>query len=85
MVDCANCCMILPEIVMQRLTVAGSCVAFYILAIGLPRAHGAEAGLLVLLAVLACAEKLCAIMNMVSVERDWVVVVAGEDQAALRG
>ncbi|OBT72440.1 hypothetical protein VF21_08246 [Pseudogymnoascus sp. 05NY08] len=72
------------SIVLQRLSVAGSCVAFYILAIGSPRAHGAETGLLVLLAVLACVEKLCAIMNMVSVERDWVVVVAGDDQAALR-
>lgn len=59
-------------IVLQRLSVAGSCVAFYIFAIGSPRAHGAETSLLVLLAVLACVEKLCAIMNMVSVERDWV-------------
>ncbi|KFY28471.1 hypothetical protein V491_00447 [Pseudogymnoascus sp. VKM F-3775] len=73
-----------PAIVLQRLVVAGSCVAFYILAIGLPRAHGVETGLLVLLAVLACVEKLCSIMNLVSVERDWVVVVAGDDQAALR-
>jgi solute carrier family 40 (iron-regulated transporter), member 1 len=64
--------MILFKIVLQRLVVAGSCVVFYILAIGLPLAHGAKTGLLVLLAFLACVEKLCAIMNMVSVERDWV-------------
>lgn len=57
---------------LQRLVVAGSCVAFYVLAIGLPRAHGVETGLLVLLAALACIEKLCSIMNLVSVERDWV-------------
>ncbi|KAF3895251.1 Solute carrier family 40 protein [Trichophyton interdigitale] len=34
-------------------------------------------------ALLACVEKLCSIMNMISVERDWVVVVAGEDHSAL--
>lgn len=64
--------MILPTIVLQRLVVAGSCVAFYILAVGLPLARGVETCLLVLLAVLACVEKLSSIMNMVSVERDWV-------------
>jgi len=28
--------------------------------------------MLVLLALLACIEKLCSIMNLVSVEKDWV-------------
>lgn len=64
--------MILPRIVLQQLVVAGSCVIFYVLAIGLPLAHGTKTGLLVFLALLACVEKLCAIMNLVSVERDWV-------------
>jgi iron-regulated transporter 1 len=64
--------MILPKIVVQRLVVVGSCVIFYILAISLPLSPGWEIGLLVLLALLACVEKLCAIMNLVSVERDWV-------------
>jgi solute carrier family 40 (iron-regulated transporter), member 1 len=64
--------MILPKIVVQRLVVVGSCVIFYILAISLPLSRGWEIGLLVLLALLACVEKLCAIMNLVSVERDWV-------------
>ncbi|OAG44821.1 hypothetical protein AYO21_00782 [Fonsecaea monophora] len=36
------------------------------------------------LVVLACAEKLCSVMNLVSVEKDWCVVVAGNNQAALR-
>lgn len=57
---------------MQRLVVAGSCVAFYILAARVPLARSVETGLLVLLALLACVEKLCAIMNLVAVERDWV-------------
>jgi solute carrier family 40 (iron-regulated transporter), member 1 len=47
-------------------------VIFYALAIGLPLAPGAKTSLLLLLAFLACVEKLCAIMNLVSVERDWV-------------
>jgi iron-regulated transporter 1 len=47
-------------------------VIFYVLAIGHPLAHGAKTSLLVLLSLLACVEKLCAIMNLVSVERDWV-------------
>jgi solute carrier family 40 (iron-regulated transporter), member 1 len=33
---------------------------------------------------MACIEKLAAIMNLVSVERDWVIVVARSDTTALR-
>lgn len=44
----------------------------YVLAINIPIARGGKMGLLALLALLACIEKLCAIMNMVSIERDWV-------------
>jgi iron-regulated transporter 1 len=36
-----------------------------------------KTGFLVLLAFLACAEKLCAIMNLVSIERDWVCLLKG--------
>ena len=61
--------LLLPNIVLQRLVVTGSCVLFYIFAIGLPIAYVVKIGLL---ALLACVEKLCAIMNLVSVERDWV-------------
>ena len=58
--------------VLQWLVIAGSCVIFYLLAIGLNMPCGSKEGLLVLLTILACVEKLCAIMNLVSVERDWV-------------
>jgi iron-regulated transporter 1 len=34
--------------------------------------------------LLACVEKLCTIMNTVSVERDWVIVIAHKDESALR-
>lgn len=61
-----------PSPVLQRLAVAGSCVLFYVLAIRLKMPGGSKVGLLALLAIFACVEKLCAIMNLVSVERDWV-------------
>ncbi|KAK5290618.1 hypothetical protein LTR99_011019 [Exophiala xenobiotica] len=70
--------------VVQRLVVAASCVVFYILTIRLSLGHGGKTGMLVLLAFLACLEKLCSIMNLVSVEKDWVVVVTKKDKAALR-
>ncbi|RBR08497.1 hypothetical protein FVER53590_06082 [Fusarium verticillioides] len=41
-------------------------------------------GLLAALIFMACIEKLAAIMNLVSVERDWVIVVAHSDTTALR-
>ncbi|KAL2144737.1 hypothetical protein VTI28DRAFT_8583 [Corynascus sepedonium] len=71
------------SIVFQRLVVTISCVIFYMLAIGLPRGHGGKMGMLVLLSILACIEKLCSIMNLVSVEKDWVVVVADNNHAML--
>jgi iron-regulated transporter 1 len=36
-----------------------------------------------LLSTLACMEKLSAVLNTISVERDWVVVVAGADETRL--
>jgi iron-regulated transporter 1 len=38
---------------------------------------------LTLLSVLACIEKLSAVLNTVSVERDWTVVISGTDEARL--
>ena len=38
---------------------------------------------LTLLSLLACIEKLSAVLNTVSVERDWTVVIAGTDEARL--
>ncbi|KAM5353404.1 hypothetical protein ACJ41O_000054 [Fusarium nematophilum] len=72
------------SIVFQRLVVAGSCIVFYILGRDILSSRGAKSGMLVLLTLFACVEKLCSIMNMVSVEKDWVVVVAERDQEALR-
>nr|ODN98551.1 hypothetical protein L204_02514 [Cryptococcus depauperatus CBS 7855] len=72
------------SIVLQRLVVAASCVIFYLLAIGFPMKRVANTGLLAVLTLLACVEKLCAVLNLISVEKDWVVVIAGEDSGCLR-
>jgi iron-regulated transporter 1 len=50
------------------LAVAASCVIFWFLASGWHLSHGLKWGLLALLALLACIEKLTSVMNMVSVE-----------------
>ncbi|KPM38881.1 hypothetical protein AK830_g7672 [Neonectria ditissima] len=72
------------SIVLQRAVVAASCIIFLILGRAQDASHALRAGLLVILVILACVEKLAAMMNLVSVERDWVVVVAKDDTAALR-
>lgn len=38
---------------------------------------------LLFLSMLACIEKLSSILNTISVERDWVIVIAGSDEARL--
>ncbi|KAI8652757.1 Solute carrier family 40 protein [Fusarium keratoplasticum] len=72
------------SIVFQRVVVAASCAIFYILLKGLPAGSPAGLGLLLVATLFACIEKLCSIMNLVSVEKDWVVVVAEKDPEALR-
>ena len=67
------------------MAVAVSCVVFYILTKTQDLPQVLRIGLLVVLIVMACVEKLAAMMNLVSVERDWVVVVANDDLVALRG
>ncbi|KAJ5801084.1 uncharacterized protein N7518_003152 [Penicillium psychrosexuale] len=74
----------LTTLVLQRLVVAASCVIFYLLAIGLPMTRVANTCLLVILTLLACFEKLCSVLNLVSVEKDWVLIIAGEDYECLR-
>ncbi|KAL2878353.1 hypothetical protein SGCOL_006324 [Colletotrichum sp. CLE4] len=71
------------SIVSQRLAVSASCVVFYILLIGLPLGDYGCPGLLALLSIMACVEKLYSIVNMVSVEKDWVIIIAKGDIEAL--
>ncbi|KAF2188549.1 iron-regulated transporter [Zopfia rhizophila CBS 207.26] len=72
------------SIVLQRLAVAASCVTFWFLASGWHRSRGLTWGLLAVLALLACIEKLTSVTNLVSVEKDWVVVIAKKNETALR-
>lgn len=73
------------SIVWQRAAVVASCSLFWIMKTqkeSLP-----NWGMTFLMAaniLLACIEKLCAIMNTVSVERDWIIVIASDQDAALR-
>jgi iron-regulated transporter 1 len=60
--------------VFQRLAVAASCIIFYIL-LARPPVTWASSDAIAMFAVAilaACAEKLCSIMNLVAVEKDWV-------------
>jgi iron-regulated transporter 1 len=71
--------------VWQRLPVVLSCAGFTVLLI-FPQWTQSTVGKimpLTLLSILACIEKLSAVLNTVSVERDWTVVIAGADEARL--
>ncbi|KAI9663116.1 MAG: hypothetical protein M1821_008164 [Bathelium mastoideum] len=70
------------SIIGQRVAVTASCVIFHLLALGIiPGSQRMTVGL-TSVTFLACVEKLCSVMNLVSVERDWVVVLSGEDESA---
>jgi solute carrier family 40 (iron-regulated transporter), member 1 len=60
------------KIVIQRAAVAVSCVSFWYLLTDWSIPFTLRSALLSALALLACVEKLCSVMNMVAVERDWV-------------
>ncbi|KAH0436643.1 iron-regulated transporter [Colletotrichum camelliae] len=72
------------SIVFQRLVVAASCVVLYLMKIKLLSGQSVDIGFLILTSFFACIEKLCSIMNQVSVEKDWVVVVADSHTSSLR-
>jgi iron-regulated transporter 1 len=67
----------------QRLAVAASCCALFALLRFEQLRDEASHAFLALLTVLACAEKVSAVLNTISVERDFVVVLAADDEAQL--
>ncbi|TDZ40668.1 Solute carrier family 40 member 1 [Colletotrichum trifolii] len=70
------------SIVGQRLAVAMSCGIFLALERLGDLHDDLQSGLFAMVVGLACVEKLCSVMNLVSVERDWVVVITkGNEQA----
>ncbi|KAK9486051.1 Ferroporti-1 [Lipomyces starkeyi] len=76
------------SIMFQRAAVACSCalfVAMIVLKVGASATSMLiKAGFIAILSTFACVEKLASIMNTVSVERDWVVVIAGSSTDDLR-
>ena len=64
------------SIVGQRGAVVLSCLAFWALATDVLAFQGFRPLLIAVLPLLACIEKLCSIMNLIAIERDWVVVIA---------
>jgi iron-regulated transporter 1 len=71
----------------QRIAVALSCVLLFLMLRfdSLRESHSHSIASLAALSVLACVEKLASILNTISVERDWVVIVAAGDEERLRG
>jgi len=60
----------------QRFVVAGSCAIFFALSRGYVNEGWVQKLLLGVVTLFACIEKLCAVMNLVSVERDWVSTIS---------
>lgn len=73
------------SIVGQRCAVVISCFIFWAM-LEVAGASQSVTGALGLaaLSVLACVEKLCSILNVVAVERDWVVVIGNDDEKYLQ-
>ena len=71
------------SIIGQRAAVILSCHGFWALSVDVWNFPGFRPSLIAILALLACAEKLCSIMNLIAIERDWVVVVAENSQCGL--
>ena len=64
------------SIIGQRISVIVSCLLFAIMAI--TKSASLKIGLLSALCILACVEKVYSVMNLIAVERDWVVVIAND-------
>ena len=62
-----------------------SCVAYFTTAVMMWVSSGALMPVaLGVLIPLACVEKLCSIMNLVAIERDWVIVISENSQCQLK-
>lgn len=69
----------------QRSAVAFSCIGFLmLLSFNEELSSTVQYAILLGLILLGVVEKLCIIMNTISVERDWVVVIADKDEALLQ-
>ena len=71
------------SIIGQRVAVIISCPGFWALGLISIPSGAPSAFVFGSLAILACVEKLCSIINLISIERDWVVVVSENSQISL--
>lgn len=67
----------------QRGAVIISCLGFWALSTDIRDVRGFKFFLITMLVFLACAEKLCSVINIIAVERDWIVVIAENAQCRL--
>lgn len=72
------------SIVGQRLTVVLSSVVLWVMSIeSILHYKWLKLFLFGIVCSLACVEKLCAVLNMIAVERDWVIVIAENTECEL--
>lgn len=71
------------SIIGQRAAVILSCLCFGALSTNVWDFHAFRPLVVSMLILLACVEKLCSIMNLIAIERDWVVVVAENAECRL--
>lgn len=64
------------SIIGQRISVILSCLLFAVMA--MVEYESLKIGLLSVLCILACVEKVYSVMNLIAVERDWVIVIADD-------
>ncbi|OTA68417.1 hypothetical protein K449DRAFT_450633, partial [Hypoxylon sp. EC38] len=84
-IDTANrLTVVRTSILGQRISVAASCAIFWVLLQRPGLSNRTVYGFFAVTVVFACVEKLCAGMNLVSVEKDWVVVITEGNEAARR-
>ena len=73
------------SIIGQRSAVVLSCLLFWSMIRYVEVVTSLVGGVgLAMLSLLACVEKVCSILNTVSVERDWVVVIGNDDEQYLQ-
>ncbi|CAI4214107.1 unnamed protein product [Parascedosporium putredinis] len=68
------------SIIGQRVSVAISCLILYLLARWRDWGAHSTRGLFAIIVLLAGVEKLCSVMNSVSVTKDWIVVMTEENE-----
>ncbi|EXJ58932.1 hypothetical protein A1O7_06363 [Cladophialophora yegresii CBS 114405] len=72
------------SIVVARIAVLLSCVGFWALSTFHAIATWAKLAIFSMLVLLSCVEKPCSILNLVAIERDWVVEIAQHDERSLQ-